>query len=120
MTSYLSENEAENLQNGDVHLAQIADLKTGYLQNHLAHFFFSFFFFIFYALSFEFNFFRPEFPFNSVCSMKSASQLRRESLQDGRFKGKVSQGLKSCPSVSFRDVIQIISQVVHLMRGIFL
>ena len=26
MTSYLHENEAENLQNGDVHLAQIPDI----------------------------------------------------------------------------------------------
>ena len=27
VTSYLSENEAKNLQNGDVHIAQIPDLK---------------------------------------------------------------------------------------------
>ena len=27
VTSYLGENEAENLQNGDVHLAQIPDFK---------------------------------------------------------------------------------------------
>ena len=37
MTSYLIENEAESLQNGDVHLAQIADFEMGYLENHLAH-----------------------------------------------------------------------------------
>ena len=37
VTSYLSENEAENLQNGDVHLAQIPDFEMGYLKNHLAH-----------------------------------------------------------------------------------
>ena len=37
MTSYLRENEAENLQNGDVHLAQIPDFGMGYLENHLAH-----------------------------------------------------------------------------------
>ena len=37
MTSYLSENGAENLQNGDVHLAQIADFGMRYLENHLAH-----------------------------------------------------------------------------------
>ena len=37
MTSYLSENEAENLQNGDVHLAQIPDFEMEYLENHLAH-----------------------------------------------------------------------------------
>ena len=30
-----SENEAKNLQNGDVHLAQI--LEFGYLENYLAH-----------------------------------------------------------------------------------
>ena len=37
MTSYLRENEAENLQNGDVHFAQIPDFGMGYLKNHLAH-----------------------------------------------------------------------------------
>ena len=37
MTSYLSENEAKNLQNGDVHPAQIADLGMGYLEIHLTH-----------------------------------------------------------------------------------
>ena len=37
MTSYLRENEAENLQNGDVHLSQIPEFGMGYLENHLAH-----------------------------------------------------------------------------------
>ena len=37
MTSYLCENEAENLQNRDVHLAQIPDFGMGYLENHLAY-----------------------------------------------------------------------------------
>ena len=37
MTSYLDENEAKNLQNGDVHLVQIADFGVGYLKDHLAH-----------------------------------------------------------------------------------
>ena len=37
MITYLSENEAENLQNGDVHFAQIANFEMGYLENHLAH-----------------------------------------------------------------------------------
>ena len=37
VTSYLSENEAKNLQNGDVHLAQIPDFEVRYLENHLAH-----------------------------------------------------------------------------------
>ena len=32
MTSYLNENDAKNLQNGDVHLSQIPDFKTGYLE----------------------------------------------------------------------------------------
>ena len=34
---YLREKEAENLQNGDVHLAQIPDFGIGYLENQLAH-----------------------------------------------------------------------------------
>ena len=37
MTSYFSENKAENPQNGDVHVAQIADFEMEYLDNHLAH-----------------------------------------------------------------------------------
>ena len=37
MTSYLIENEAENLQNGEIHLAQIPDFEMEYLENHLAH-----------------------------------------------------------------------------------
>ena len=37
MTSYLSENEAKNPQNGDVHIAQIPDFEMRYLENHLAH-----------------------------------------------------------------------------------
>ena len=36
VTSCLSENQATNLQNGDVHLAQIPDFEMGYLENHLA------------------------------------------------------------------------------------
>ena len=36
MMSYLIEYEAKNLQNGDVHLAQIPDFEMGYLKNHLA------------------------------------------------------------------------------------
>ena len=34
---YLSKKEAKNLQNGDVHLAQIPDFEMGYLEKHLAH-----------------------------------------------------------------------------------
>ena len=37
VTLYLSENEAENLQNGDVYIAQIPDFDMEYLENHLAH-----------------------------------------------------------------------------------
>ena len=37
MTSYLSENEAENVLNGNVHLAQIPDFEMGYLENHWAN-----------------------------------------------------------------------------------
>ena len=37
VTSYLSENEAENQQNGNVHVAQIPDFEIEYLENHLAH-----------------------------------------------------------------------------------
>ena len=37
MTSYLSQNEAKSLQNGDIHLAQIPDFDMEYLENHLAH-----------------------------------------------------------------------------------
>ena len=37
MASYLSDNEAKNLQNGDVHLGLISDFEMGYLENHLAH-----------------------------------------------------------------------------------
>ena len=37
MTSYLSENKAKNIKNGDVHLAQIPDFAMGYLENHLTH-----------------------------------------------------------------------------------
>ena len=40
VTSYLYENEAGNLQNGNFNLAQIPDFGMGifnYLENHLAH-----------------------------------------------------------------------------------
>ena len=37
VTSYLSENEAKDLQNGNIHFAQIPDFGMGYLENHLAH-----------------------------------------------------------------------------------
>ena len=37
VTSYLSENEAENLQHGDVHFAQIPDYEIKKNENHLDH-----------------------------------------------------------------------------------
>ena len=37
MTSYFSENAAENLQNGEYHLAQVPDVGLRYLENRLAH-----------------------------------------------------------------------------------
>ena len=37
VTSYLSKNEAKNLQNGDIYLAQFPDFEMGYLENHLAN-----------------------------------------------------------------------------------
>ena len=37
MTSYLRGKEAENVQNDDVHLAQIPDFGMRYLENHVAH-----------------------------------------------------------------------------------
>ena len=37
MMSYLCENEAENLQNGYVYVAQVSDFGMGYLKNHLIH-----------------------------------------------------------------------------------
>ena len=63
MASYLSENEAENLQNGDVHLPKISDFEMqlsrepfGALRSVMARF--SAFFTLFYL---SFTFFRPEF-----------------------------------------------------------
>ena len=37
MTSHLNENEAENLQKGDIHLAQIPDFEMEYFENLLEH-----------------------------------------------------------------------------------
>ena len=73
MTSHLSENEAEHLQNGDVHLAQIPDFEMGNLENHfgplrsvMAR---SFAFFKLFHLSL--TFFDRSFPF-SVTNNKSS------------------------------------------------
>ena len=58
MTSYLIENEAENLQNDDVHLAQFLALKWDISRTiWLIEVGDGSFFFIFHALSFELNFF---------------------------------------------------------------
>ena len=66
MMSYLSENETENPQNGDVHLSQIPDWDKisrepfGTLRSVMdGSFFFSFFTLFHLSLTF----FRPEFPF---------------------------------------------------------
>ena len=58
MTSYLIENEAENLQNGDAYLAQIPDFEMEYLEKHWrVEVGDGSFFCIFHALSFELNIF---------------------------------------------------------------
>ena len=60
---YLSKNEAKNLQNGDIHLAQIPNFKMGYLKNHLAHWG-QWWLFFHFSRSFIWAklFFWPEFP----------------------------------------------------------
>ena len=64
MTSYLSQNEAKNLQNSDVHIAQIPDLEMEYLRTiwrmEVGD---GSFFRIFHALACELNFSRPEVHF---------------------------------------------------------
>ena len=56
MTSYLSEKEAKNLQNGDFHLAQIPDFEMGYLETIWSiEVIDGSFFCIFHAPSFELN-----------------------------------------------------------------
>ena len=57
MMSCLTENEAENLQNDNIHLAQIPDFEVGYLENHLGTevsngLFFSFFMLCHLSLTF--------------------------------------------------------------------
>ena len=37
VTSYLRENEAKNLQNGDAHIAQVPDFEMECLENQWAH-----------------------------------------------------------------------------------
>ena len=61
MTPYLSQNEAKNLQNGDVHIAEIPDLKWNISRTiwriEVCD---GSFFCIFHALSCELNFFSTE------------------------------------------------------------
>ena len=58
MMSYLSENKAKNLQNGDVHLAKILDFKWDVSRTSWSiEVSDGSFFFIFHTLSFELNFF---------------------------------------------------------------
>ena len=58
VTSYLGGIEAKNVQNGDVHIAQIPDFEMEYLENHLADWGrWWLVFCIIHALSFELNFF---------------------------------------------------------------
>ena len=80
MTSYLSENEAKNLQNGDIHLAQIPDFGIGYLENHWRSEVSDGSFFVhFHALSFELIFsFDQSFPLNKIIKQhKSAATCLR-------------------------------------------
>ena len=71
MTSYLCENEAEKLQNGDFHLAQIPDFRLRYLENiwriEVSE---GSFFFIFLALSSELNLF-----FEWSCPLSQSRKL---------------------------------------------
>ena len=59
MTSYLGGIEAKNVQNGDVHIAQISDFEMEYLEEPFGALrsVMARFFCIFHALSFELNFF---------------------------------------------------------------
>ena len=69
--SYLSKNEAENLQNGKVHLAQIPEFEMKYLENHLGALRLVVARCIaFLTFSFKLNFFSTGFPFNCPCYAK--------------------------------------------------
>ena len=92
MTSYLSENEAENLQNGDVHLAKIPDFEIGYLgalRLVRAHYFA---FFTLFHLSL--TFFRPEFPFKNTGCIHSFWSKTFSRVRSKNFDGKTN---KFCP-----------------------
>ena len=67
MTSYLSENEAKNLQNGDVHIAQIPDFEMEYLETILRLEVGDSSLFAFFTLfDVSLTFFRPEVPFKDA------------------------------------------------------
>ena len=59
--SYLNENEAKNVQNGDVDLPQIPDFVMRYVENHLAHW--GQWWFIFFCIFSHSYFLWPDFSF---------------------------------------------------------
>ena len=69
MTSYLSENEAKNLQNGDIYAAQIPDFGMGYLENHLMHFLSFRIFFPFNSSKYDY----PKLPTKKKCTLISSN-----------------------------------------------
>ena len=79
VTSYLSENEVKNLQNGDVHLAQIPDFEMRIYRERFGAFnevndgsFFG----IFHALSIERNFFFDRsFPLKTIHGYRKKKQF---------------------------------------------
>ena len=86
VTSYLSENEAKNLQNGDVHLAQIPHFEMEYLENYLAiEVSDGSFFFILYALSFEHNLFSTGVSLPKLLYSLDSSTYLSPSFQDLLF-----------------------------------
>ena len=82
--SYLSKNDAENLQNGKVHLAQIPEFEMKYIENHLgtlrlgiAHCI------AFFTLSFKLNFFSTGLPFNCpLCKILTLLMLAQPLLEE--------------------------------------
>ena len=79
MTSYFIEKEAKNLQNGDIHIAQIPDFEMEYLENHLRiEVGDGSLFCIFHALSFELNlFFDRRFPVSNFEQISSDDSLTK-------------------------------------------
>ena len=81
MTSYLSENEAENLQMATSILLKFLTLKSNISRTiwriEVSD---GSFFWIFYALSFGLNLFRPEFPFKKFIPKGLAYENNRIQL----------------------------------------